>query len=187
MVLLNENVLKFSALKAFFRIVGFGLIGFVVFSKPLKDVTALNALFSTTMGIFFGGVYRLFLIWFLKPFNRDLKEKYGKKVVKKALENGLVYIFPFSLIAFFSRFVLGISIATALFSSALLISAFSGANSINSLREKPRASNIVVAFIISFVFSTAWIYYSSFASKIPEYAEGGIKLLYMFLTGAFKI
>lgn len=187
MILLNENILKFSGLKAFFRIIGFGLIGFVAFSKPIKDINLLNTLFSVTMGLFFGGLYKSFLVWFSKPFNGDLKEKYGKKAVKKALENGLVYVFPFSVIAFFSRFFLGVSLTTSLLSSALVISAISGATSINSLKEKPRAANIVVAFIISSIFATLWIYYSTFAARFPEYAESGIKLLYLFLTGAFKI
>jgi flagellar biosynthesis protein FlhB len=162
-------------------------MGFVAFSKPIKDLSFLNMLFSATIGLFFGSIYKLFLVWFSRPFNRDLKEKHGKKVVKRALENGLVYIFPFSVIAFFSRFFLGISLTTPLFSGALVISAISGAASINSLKEKPRTVNIITSFIISSVFSTLWIYYSAFAARFPSYAESSIQLLYLFLTGVFRI
>lgn len=185
--MLNESILKFSGLKAFFRILGFALIGLVAFSKPAKDITLLNAFLSVMMGLFFGGLYRFFLLLFLKPFNKDLKEKYGKKVIKKAMENGLVYIFPFSIVAFFSRFFFGISLLTPLLSGALLISAFSAAASINSLKEKPRTANTVVAFIISSIFAIAWIYYSPFGTRIPFYAESSVQLLYLFLKGAFRI
>ncbi len=184
---LNETILRFSAVKAFFRITAFALIGFTAFSKPIKDISLLNALFSTTLALFFGGLYKSLLLVFFKSFNRDLKEKYGKRIVTKAAENGLVYIFPFSVIAFFSRFLFGISLVTPLLSSALVISAFSAAASINSLRQKPRILNTITAFIISSIFATGWLYYSSFIAKIPSYAESGVQLLYLFLKGTFRI
>lgn len=187
MIHLKESILRFSALKALFRITGFALIGFTAFSKPIKDISLLNALFSITLGIFFGGLYRSLLFLFFKSFNRDLKEKYGRKAVKEAAENGLVYIFPFSVMAFLSRFIFGISLLTPLLSSALVISALSAAVSINSLREKPHIASTIVAFITSSIFAIGWIYYSSLMGKIPFYAESGIQLLYLFLKGNFGI
>lgn len=184
---MNESVLKFSGLKAFFRLIGFALMGFVAFSKPAKDVDLLNALFSALTGLFFGSVYRAFLVWFTKPFNRELKEKYGKKAVKKALDNGLVYIFPFAVIVFISRFFFGASLIVPLFSSALLIGAISGASSVNALREKPSAANNVVAFIVSSVFTTLWIYYSPWLARVPIYAESGLKLLQVLLKNFVSI
>ncbi|MFN3283855.1 MAG: hypothetical protein ACK40Q_06430, partial [Pseudothermotoga sp.] len=184
---LKESILRFSGLKALFRITAFSLIGFTAFSKPIKDISLLNALFSVTLGIFFGGLYKSLLLLFFKSFNRDLKEKYGRKAVKEAAENGLVYIFPFSVMAFLSRFIFGISLLTPLLSSALVVSALSAAVSINSLRERPHIANTIVAFITSSVFATGWIYYSSLMGKIPFYAEGGIQLLYLFLKGNFGI
>ncbi|HOJ89382.1 MAG TPA: hypothetical protein PLP64_00915 [Pseudothermotoga sp.] len=183
---LNESILRSSGIKALFRTIGFGIIGFVAFSKPAKDLNLLNLVFSIMIGLFFGGLYKSFLILFLKPFNRDLKEKYGRKVVKKVSENGLVFIFPFAVIVFFSRFFFGISLLTPLLSSALIISAFAAANSLNSLKEKPRVANTIVAFAISSIFVTLWIYYYSFAARLPLYAESAIKLLQMFFTGAFR-
>lgn len=184
---MNESVLKFSGLKAFFRLIGFALMGFVAFSKPAKDVELLNALFSALTGLFFGSVYRAFLVWFTKPFNRELKEKYGKKAVKKALDNGLVYVFPFAVIAFVSRFFFGASLIVPLFSSALLIGAISGATSVNVLREKPRAANTVVAFIVSSIFTTLWIHYSPWLARVPIYAESGLKLLQVLLKNFVSI
>lgn len=184
---MNESVLKFSGLKAFFRLIGFALMGFVAFSKPAKDVDLLNALFSALTGLFFGSVYRAFLVWFTKPFNGELKKKYGKKAVKKALDNGLVYIFPFAVIAFISRFFFGASLVVPLFSSALVIGAISGASNINALREKPRTANIVVAFVISSIFTTLWIYCSPWLARMPIYAESGLKLLQVLLKNFVSI
>lgn len=73
---------------------GFGLMGFAAFSKPFKDMNLLNALFSISLGLFLGGMYRLFLLLFFRLLNKDLKEKYERKAVKKAAENGLVTSFP---------------------------------------------------------------------------------------------
>lgn len=139
------------------------------------------------MGLFFGGLYHFFLCIFMKPFNRDLKEKYGKKTVKKATQTGMAYLFPFAVVSLVSRFILGWSLLTPLLSSALVVCAFAAASYVNMLKEKSRAANTVVAFLVGSIFATLWIYYSAFATKLPMYAQGGIRLLQMFLAGVFRI
>ena len=183
---MRENVLKFSRSKGLIKTLSFAIFGLVAFSKPAREIDPLNALLSFSMGLFFGGFYQLFLVGFMKPFNRDLKERYDKKAVKKAAQNGLVYFFPFAVVSFVARFFLGWSLVTPLFSSALVVCAFAAASSVNSLREKPKVANTIVAFVVSSIFAVLWIYYSAFAARLPLYAEGGIKLLYVFLTNFFK-
>ncbi|WP_448522080.1 hypothetical protein [Pseudothermotoga sp.] len=183
---MKENVLKFSRIKGLIKTLSFAIFGLVAFSKPAREIDPLNLLLSISMGLFFGGFYQLFLVGFMKPFNRDLKQKYDKKAVKKAAQSGLVYFFPFAVVSFIARFFLGWSLVTPLFSSALVVCAFAAANSVNLLREKPRVANTVVAFVVSSVFAVLWIYYSAFAARLPLYAEGGIKLLYVFLTNFFR-
>ncbi|MEJ5229553.1 MAG: hypothetical protein WHT65_06090 [Pseudothermotoga sp.] len=184
---MKESILKFSKAKGFIRILSFAIFGLVAFSKPAREIDLLNVLLSVAMGLFFGGLYHFFLLTFMKPFNRDLKEKYGKKTVKRAAQTGMAYLFPFAAVSFVSRFVLGWSLVTPLLSSALVVCAFAAASYVNMLKEKPRAANMVVAFLIGSISATLWIYYSAFASRLPMYAEGGIRLLYLFLTGVFKI
>lgn len=91
------------------------------------------------------------------------------------------------MIAFFSRFIFGISLLTPLLSSALVVVALSAATSINSLRQKPRMANTIAAFLIGSLFATGWVYYSSFVTKIPLYAESGVKFLYLIFKGIFRI
>lgn len=186
MIFLKENILKFSRSKGFIRTLSFAIFGLVAFSKPAREIDLLNVLLSVSIGLFFGGLYHFFLCNFMKPFNRDLKEKYGKKAVKRAAQTGMAYLFPFAAVSLVSRFVLGWSLVTPLLSSALVVCAFAAANYVNMLKEKPRVANVVVAFSIGSIFAVLWIYYSIFASRLAIYAEAGLRILHLFLRDVFK-
>ncbi|MGJ8454251.1 hypothetical protein ACSFC1_02980 [Pseudothermotoga sp. U03pept] len=183
---MKESILKFSRSKGFIRALSFAIFGLVAFSKPAREIDLLNVVLSVSIGLFFGGLYHFFLCSFMKPFNRDLRDKYGKKAVKRAAQTGMAYLFPFAAVSLISRFVLGWSLVTPLLSSALVVCAFAAANSVNMLKEKPRVANVVVGFLVGSIFATLWVYYSAFAAKLPIYAEGGIRLLHLFLTNFFK-
>jgi len=119
----------------------------------------------------------MFLSGILGLINRDLKMKYGKKVISHAVEKGMTFMFPFAVMALLAAFVMDWTMTGGFVSAALMTAGACAAMEIGRLIGKSSMKNTILTSILSSLFVSVWIFSVNFLSKFPPYLEGGIKLI----------
>lgn len=152
----------------------FGVTAFVNLADPW-NVT--NLIFGILTGLFFGFVCRRFLAGLLGLFNRDLKSTHGKKIATLAVERGMVFMVPFSVMALAASFFMGWSLTGGFVSAGLMTAGAMSAVEIGRFKGKPALKNTILSSVAAWCFSTLWLFAAPILGKIPPYLDGGVTLL----------
>jgi len=169
--------------RSLLRWILFAVLGMAAFSNPLDRWNLANLVFGSVTGLFFGYLFRRFLVGFLGLFNRHLKKEKGKEAIIYAVDCAMMFLTPFAAMILLAVFYLKWSMTAVFISAGVMAVGTAAALEIGKLKGTQEIKNTIAAAIISYLFSFAWTLSVQWLAKIPLYVnEGGINLLKSALT-----
>lgn len=162
----------------------FIVFGISAYANPADKYNISNIVFGALMGLFFGYLFRTFIKMVLKALNSDVISEYGKNAISSSVEKGMVFIVPFCAMALLAVFAMNWSATAAFVSAGIMTAGASASIEIGKIRGKQQIKNTIASSVISWIFSTMWIFSIGFLSRVPMYAEGIVNLLKVLLGGS---
>jgi len=172
-----------SGWKSIIHSLSFMAFGVSAFSNPLDRMNVYNILFGVLIGLVFGWIFKSLLKGFLGLFNGKTKKEKGKRAIKIAVDNGMLFTIPFAVMLVLATFVLNWSMTIAFVSAGIMAVGTATAIEIGKLKGKQEIKNTILTSGMSFVFSFAWTLSYQFLAKAPSFIEGGIAIIKTMLSG----
>lgn len=166
------NYQKGNGLRGLLRILSFMLFGVMAFSNPLDQYNPYSIVFGAFIGLLFGFLCRLFLVWLLSLFNKQLRQNNGKKAIAAAVSRGMLFLLPFAIMAFLSHYYLHWFMTSAFLSAGIMSAATSASIEIGTLKGKQELKNTVVPSLVAAAFSALWILGTGLLVAVPGLIEG---------------
>ncbi|ADQ05697.1 hypothetical protein Calow_2191 [Caldicellulosiruptor owensensis OL] len=155
----------------------FAVFGLVAVHNPFDRFNAFNLTVGVITGICFGIVYRFMLSFILGITNRKLKQKHGRKEVKKAIARGMTFLLPFALMSLVAAYLLHWTALAGFVSAAFMTASVAAAVELGKLKGKQEAKDALFASVTASLLGIAWNFSLNFVGKIPLYLEGAVHLL----------
>lgn len=174
---------KGSIIRKLLRWVSFSVIGISVFSNPLDFFNIYNIIFGLILGILFGMIFRLFLNLFLGTVNSEFKKESGKDAMKYAIDNGMLFIIPFTIMVAVSTFGLKWAMTLPFVSAGLMAVGTASAIELSKLKGKSDIKSTVSTSLVSFLVSFLWTLSYPFLLKVTGFFQGGIELIISISKG----
>lgn len=172
-----------SSWKGLIHSLCFMAFGISAFSSPLDRLNIYNIIFGILVGLIFGWLFKSFLKGFLGLFNGKTKKEKGKRAIKTAVDNGMLFAIPFAFMLVLATFVLNWSMTIAFISAGIMAVGTATAIEIGKLKGKQEIKNTILTSGMSFVFSFVWTLSYQFLAKAPGLMEGGFALIKTMISG----
>lgn len=179
---MNEEY-KLSAGKRWFARLSFVLIGISSFANPIDYFNPYYLVTGALLGLVFGFLFQRFLRFFLNTFNWKYKKAGGKKGLKFAVENGLLYLIPYAVIMMFATFYLKWGMTLGFVSTGIMTVGATATMELGKIKGKQELKNTIATTIVAFLFSTIWTLGLTYMIKLPSLIEGGMTLAKSLLQG----
>lgn len=170
-------------MKNIVRYLCFIVIGISAFANPLEPMSIYNLLFGAAAGLLFGWLFRIFLRAFLSLFNGNLKKEKGKKVIRDAVDSGMLFLAPFAFMLLLAVFYLQWSETRGFVSAGIMAVGTASAIEMGRLKGKQEIKNTIASSGISLMFSFIWTLSYVYMAKAPALIEGGAGLIGGILSG----
>lgn len=170
-------------MKNIVRYLCFIAIGISAFSNPMEPMNFYNLLFGAVAGLLFGWLFRIFLRAFLGLFNGKLKQEKGKKIIRDAVDSGMLFLAPFALMMLLAVFYLQWSETRGFVSAGIMAVGTASAIELGKLKGKQEIKNTIASSGISLMFSFIWTISYAYMAKAPALIEGGAGLISGILSG----
>jgi hypothetical protein len=173
----NGTVYKGSpgySLAALFCFAVFGATGLL---KPFDRFNPVHIILGVVIGICFGFLCRLSLSVVLGLANRSLKKLHGRGIVGAAVARSMLFLVPFALMSLLAAYVLRWSALSAFVSAGLMTAAVAAAIELGRVKNRPEIKDTILASVVAWALSAAWIYALGFLGRLPLYVEGAVRLL----------
>lgn len=180
---MEADLQKGKGFRSLVRKLCFMAIGVGALANPLDLWNPYNIGFGLFWGLIFGGVFRIFLKGFLGIFNGRLKKEKGKNAVRYAVDNGMLFLAPFSLILLIAVFYLEWTMTIPIISAGIMAVGTASSIETNKMLGKTGLKNVIATAGVSFVFSLLWTLSFSYLNKAPSYLEGGVNLVRSLIGG----
>ncbi|MGI6327887.1 MAG: hypothetical protein ACOX1I_02860 [Dethiobacteria bacterium] len=158
-------------------------IGVGALANPLNIWNPYNIALGLLWGLIFGGVFRMFLNGFLGIFNGRLKKEKGKNAVRYAVDNGMLFLAPFTLMLLIAVFYLEWTMTIPFISAGIMAVGTASSIEMNKMLDKPGLINTIATAGVSFAFSLLWTLSFSYLNRAPSYLEGGVNLVRSIIGG----
>lgn len=155
----------------------FMAIGVGALANPLDLWNPYNIGFGIFWGLLFGGLFRIFLKGLLSLFNGQLKKEKGKEAIRYAVDNGMMFLAPFTLMLLIAVYYLSWSMTIPFISAGIMAVGTASSIEMGKLLGKQGLKNTIATAGVSFVFSLLFTLSFSYLNKAPAYLEGGINLI----------
>lgn len=179
----TEKNVSGSSWKGLIHSLCFMAFGISAFSNPLDRLNLYNIMYGVLVGLIFGLIFKVFLKGFLGLFNGKTKKEKGKKAIKTAVDNGMLFSVPFAVMLLLATFVLNWSMTVAFISAGIMAVGTATAIEIGKLKGKQEIKNTILTSGMSFLFSLIWTVSYQILEKAPPLIEGGIALIKTMMTG----
>lgn len=172
-----EMIKKGNFMRSLLRKICFATFGITAFVNFEDKYNIVNILYGIVVGLIFGFLCKAFLSGILGMLNGDLKQNHGRKVISYTVERGMAFMIPFAVMAALATFYMGWSMTSGFVSAAIMTAGVSAASEIGKLKGKAEFKNTIFTSVISWAFSTLWLFSAGYLGKFPAYIEGGVKIL----------
>lgn len=172
-----------SGWKSMIHSLSFIAFGVSAISNPLDRMNVYNIVLGVLIGLVFGWIFKSMLKGFLGLFNGPTKKEKGKRAIKMAVDNGMLFTIPFAVMIVLATFVLNWSMTVAFVSAGIMAVGTATAIEIGTLKGKQEIKNTLLTSGMSFLFSFAWTLSYQFFVKAPPFVEGGIAIIRSMLSG----
>jgi hypothetical protein len=173
---LVRNIEKISGAH-FFRILAFIAFGATTFTSTTTRFSVYHIGFGAVVLLLFGWLYKHLLRMFLGLFNPIIKKEVGKKAIPIAVENSMLFLIPFAVMALIASYFLKWTMTSAFLSTGFMSVGTAASIEVGKLRDKPVLRNTVIAMVLSFVFVFLLTFSIPLLSKVPPLIEGAIKFI----------
>lgn len=180
---MEQDIQKGAGKRNLVRRLCFTAIGIGAFSNPFDRLNLYNTIFGILVGLLFGWLFRKFLKVFLGIFNRKFKKENGKKIIGYAVDNGMLFLTPFTVMLLIAVYYLNWSETRAFIASGIMAVGTAAAVEIGKLKNKQQIRNTIATSGTSFLFSFIWTLSYAYLAKIPSFIEGGANLIKGILSG----
>lgn len=174
---MDEQWNKGKAARGFVRLICFAAFGAVLYTSPLEPLNPFSIGFGVVVGLVFGWLFKLFLKGFLSLFNGSVKKEKGQRAISYAVENGMLYLVPFAMMALLATYYLSWSMTAAFVSTGIMAVGTASAIELGKLMEKPSVKNTIIASGVSFLFSFSLTLTLPILARFPGLIEGVFKLI----------
>lgn len=168
---------KGRAFRNLIRRLCFMAIGVGALANPLDLFNPYDIGFGILWGLIFGGLFRIFLKGFLGMFNGQFKREKGKEAIRYAVDNGMLFLAPFTLMLLIAVYYLGWSMTIPFISAGVMAVGTASSIEMGKMLGRPGIKNTIATAGVSFVFSLFWTLSFSYLNKAPFYLEGGVNLV----------
>lgn len=179
----NKYIEKGSGFKNLIRRICFISFGVSAFSNPLERLNLYNIVFGIVIGLFFGWLFKKFLRGFLGLFNSKFKKEKGKRVIRSAVDDGMLFLAPFAIMVIIATFYLKWSMTSSFISAGIMAVGTSSAIEFGKLKGKQEIRNTIATSGVSFLFSFIWTLSYQFLVKAPALIEGGVNIIHSMISG----
>lgn len=174
---------KGKGLRKLVRLLCFMVIGVCALINPLDLLNLYNIGLGIICGLLFGGLFRMFLKGFLGMLNGRFKKEQGKEAIRYAVDNGMLFLVPFTLMLALAVFYLGWTMTIPFISAGIMAVGTASAIEMGKMQGKQKIKNTVAASGVSFAFSFLWTVSFTYLSMASSMIEGGIGLLRSLIGG----
>ena len=129
------------------------------------------------IGLIFSFITKKILSFFLGLANRDVKKAYGKMCIKNIVSKGMMFMLPFTTMAFLSAYFLHWSATNAFVSTSIMTAGTLTVLEISKVKGKASIINPIISTVCGAVISCLWLISSSMIRFLPQYIEAVIKNL----------
>jgi hypothetical protein len=173
----DDQLYKGKSIRGLTRILCFAAFGAVLFSNPMNRLNPFNLVFGILIALIFGGLFKLFLKSFLSLFNSAVKKEKGSRAIAYAVENGMLYLVPFAIMAMIATFYLEWSLTTSFISTGIMAVGTASAIEMGKLMQKPSVKNTLITSVVSFLFSFTLTLSVPLLTRVPGFVEGIVTIL----------
>lgn len=167
----------------FLRRLCFIAIGISAFSNPMDRLNLYDMIFGALAGLLFGWLFRKFLKSFLSLFNSNFKKEMGKKPIRDAIDKGMLFLIPFTLMLLIAVYYLNWSETRGFVAAGLMAVGTASAIELGKAKGKQEIKNTLTSSGVSFFFSFLWTMSYAYLAKAPSFIEGGISLIKGIVSG----
>lgn len=180
---METDLKKGGAFRAFVRRLCFAAIGVGALANPLDLWNPYNIGFGILWGLVFGGLFRMFLKAFLSVMNGPLKKEKGKETIRYAVDNGMLFLAPFTLMLLIAVYYLGWSMTIPFISAGIMAVGTASGIEIGKMLGKSGIKNTIATAGVSFAFSLLWTLSFTYVNRAPSYLESGINIVRSVMGG----
>lgn len=180
---MENDLQKGKVFRSLVRRLCFIFIGVGAIANPLDLWNPYNIGLGLLWGLIFGGVFRIFLKGFLGMFNGQLKKEKGKNAISYAIDNGMLFLAPFTLMLLIAVLYLEWTMTIPFISAGIMAVGTASGIEINKMLGKSGIKNTIAAAGVSFAFSLLWTLSFSYLNRAPSYLEGGVNLVRSVIGG----
>ncbi|MDX9873227.1 MAG: hypothetical protein RBT41_12560 [Clostridia bacterium] len=180
---METELQKGKGFRSLVRRLCFAAMGVGALANPLDLLNPYNIGFGVFWGLLFGGFFRLFLKGFLSLLNGQLKKEKGKETIRYAVDNGMLFLAPFSVMLLIAVYYLGWAMTIPFISAGIMAVGTASSIEIGKLLGKSGLKNTVASAGVSFVFSLLWTLSFAYLNRAPSYLEGGVNLVRSVMGG----
>lgn len=139
--------------RGFLRWLSFTAFGTTLFIDQTDLFNPIRLILGVLVAWLFAFLFRIFLNAFLSTFNLKAKKEHGKHIVAYSVEQGMLYIVPFAVMAVLAVFVLRWPSTWAFMSTGTMAVGTASSIELNKVIGKQNLKNTIVTSAISFGFS----------------------------------
>lgn len=180
---MDPNLRRGKGLRGLIRRLCFMAIGAGAFANPLDILNPYYIGFGMLTGLIFGWLFRKFLQGFLSMLNGNLKKDKGYEAIRYAVDNGMMFLVPFTIMLLIAVYYLGWSMIIPFITAGIMAVGTASSIETGKLLGKPEIKNTIATSAVSFVFSFTWTLAFPYIYRIPPFIEGGVTLLLSYLEG----
>lgn len=167
----------------FVRRLCFIAIGISAFSDPMERLNPYDMIFGALAGLLFGWLFRKFLRSFLSLFNGKFKKKNGKEPIRDAVDSGMLFLLPFTVMLLLAVYYLNWSETRGFVAAGIMAVGTAAAIEFGKAKGKQEIKNTLATSGISFLFSFLWTLSYTYLAKAPSLVEGGVGLIRGIISG----
>lgn len=171
-----------SGPKLLLRWLSLAAFGIVIFSDPFDRFNLFNLAFGILICLLLGGLLRMFLKGLIALFNPSLRRERGKKAIRAAIDNGMMFLTPFAVMALMATFLLNWTMTGILLSTGIMASGTAAAIEVGKLKGQQAIKNTLITSGVCFAFSLAVKLTLKYMAMVP----GLMSTLSGFLLGTLK-
>lgn len=167
------------------RFLSFTAFGILAFANPTDPYNVYALVFGALIGLIFGFLFRFVLLRFLNLFNRQIKKKEGAKATARAVSRGILFLFPFAVMAWVSFHYLGWYMTSAFLSAGIMSAGVAASMEMGKLTKKAPIRNTLITSLFAAGFSGLWIFASTSLAGLPTLIEGALTLVFSQASSLF--
>lgn len=163
--------------RGFMRWLSFTAFGMTLFVDQTDLFNPIRLGLGIVIAWLFAFLFRLFLNMFLSTFNSKAKKEHGRHIAAYSVEQGMLYMVPFALMAILATFVLRWPSTWAFMSTGTMAVGTASSIELNRVLGKQSLKNTVITSLVSFGFSFILTMGLPYVMNLPGIIQGALDMI----------